>query len=63
MSRICSVCGKKALKACKVSFSNKHYIYRQFPNLQSVKVMLNGTAKRVKVCTSCIKANKIVKAI
>ncbi|MEI7474368.1 MAG: 50S ribosomal protein L28 [bacterium] len=63
MSKECSVCGKRPLKACKVSFSNKHHIYRQNPNLQSVKALVKGVAKRVKVCTSCIKANKVVKAV
>ena len=35
---------------------------RFLPNLQKVKVNLNGTIKRIKVCTSCISAGKIVKA-
>lgn len=35
---------------------------RFLPNLQRVKVNLNGTVKRIKVCTSCISAGKIVKA-
>lgn len=63
MSRQCAVCGKRPLKACKVSFSNKHHVYRQSPNLQSIKAIVNGSAKRINVCTSCIKANKVVKAV
>lgn len=59
----CEVCGKSPLKANKVSFSHKHHTYRQKPNLQSVKANLNGTIKRIKVCTSCIKANKVQKAV
>ena len=61
MSVECAVCGKKQLKAAKLSFSHKHHVYRQSPNLQSVKINDNGTVKRVKVCTSCIKANKVQK--
>lgn len=63
MSRQCAVCKKKPLKANKVSFSNKHHTYRQVPNLQPVKVNCNGTVKRIKVCTSCIKANKVQRAV
>jgi len=63
MSRKCEVCGKVPLKAHKISFSHKAHTYRQSPNLQSVKADLNGTVKRINVCTSCIKANKVKKAI
>lgn len=62
MSIVCEICGKKKLKASKLSFSHKHHIYRQSPNLQSIKVNLNGVIKKIRVCTSCIKANKVKKA-
>jgi len=61
MPRHCEVCNKKALRAKKVSFSNKHHTYKQQPNLQTVKVEINGVVKRARVCTSCIKANKVKK--
>jgi large subunit ribosomal protein L28 len=32
------------------------------PNLQRVRIDDNGTARRVYVCTRCLKAGKIVKA-
>lgn len=63
MSRICDVCGKKPLKAHKISFSHKAHVYRQAPNLQPVKANVNGTVKKLKVCTSCIKANKVQKVL
>ena len=54
---------KKPLKAAKLSFSHKHNVYRQSPNLQSVKVNQNGTVKNIKVCTSCLKAGKVHRAV
>ena len=63
MSRKCEICGKTPLKSAKVSFSHKQNITRQAPNLQSVKVMENGTVKRINVCTSCLKAGKVQKAV
>jgi len=63
MPRQCEICGKSTLKANKVSFSHKHHTYRQKPNLQSLKVTVNGSIKTVKACTSCIKANKVVRAV
>ncbi|MDD3150611.1 MAG: 50S ribosomal protein L28, partial [Candidatus Gastranaerophilales bacterium] len=63
MSRQCDVCGKTANRAQKVSFSNKHNTYKQYPNLQTVKADLNGKVQKIKICTSCIKSNKVKKAI
>jgi ribosomal protein L28 len=31
-------------------------------NLQAVKTLVNGHAKRIRVCTGCIKDGKIAKA-
>lgn len=61
MSRECDVCGKKPIKAAKLTFSHKQNVHRQAPNLQSVKVNVNGTSKTIKVCTSCLKAGKVSK--
>lgn len=64
MSRECEICGKKPLKAAKLTFSHKQNVHRQAPNLQSVKIVTpNGTVKRVKLCTSCLKAGEFQKAV
>ena len=37
--------------------------FRQvLPNLQRIKILLDKTVQRALVCTSCIQANKIIKA-
>ena len=63
MSVECAICGKGKLKAAKLSFSHKHNVYRQSPNLQSVKINDHGTVKRIKVCTSCLRAGKVQRAV
>ena len=63
MVKQCAICGKQSLKAKKLSFSHKHHTYRQKPNLHSVKTEINGSVKRIEVCTSCLKANKVKKVI
>lgn len=63
MSRECEICGKKPLKSASLTFSHKQNVKRQAPNLQSVKANINGTVKTIKVCTSCLKANKVQKAV
>lgn len=60
MASTCNVCGKGRNKTNKVSFSNKHHRFFQYPNLQKRKVVLpNGGHKTISVCTSCIRANKV----
>ena len=63
MSKQCEICGKTPLKAASISFSHKQNVYRQSPNLQTVKTVIDGTTKRIKVCTSCLRAGKVQKAI
>ena len=57
MSRICDITGKRANNANRVSFSNKHWAYLQYPNLQKKRFFspeLNRTVK-LKVATSTIR--------
>lgn len=63
MSKKCDVCGKTPIKAAKLTFSHKQVVHRQSPNLQSVKVNVNGQTKRISICTSCLKAGKVQKAL
>jgi len=63
MSKKCDVCGKAPIKAAKLTFSHKQIVHRQLPNLQSVKVCVNGTVKRINVCTSCLRAGKVQRAV
>lgn len=62
MARICHVCGKGPGTGNNVSPSNNRNKRRWLPNLQKIRILDDdGTVKRVKVCTSCIKGNKIRK--
>lgn len=63
MSRICDVCGKSvqfgnyrshALNATKRIF---------VPNLQKIRAEVNNQVKKIKICTSCLKANKVKKVV
>jgi large subunit ribosomal protein L28 len=63
MSKQCEICGKTPLKAAKLTFSHKQNVHRQDPNLQVVKAVVNGVTKKIKVCTSCLKSNKVQKAL
>lgn len=62
MAHRCAVCGKGAQAAHKVSHSNRKARKWQEPNIQSVRILVEGAATHARVCTRCIRSNKIVKA-
>ena len=61
MSKICAVCGKKPSFGNNRSHSMVATRRRFDPNLQRVRVLLNGKAVRAYVCTRCLKSNKVLK--
>ena len=63
MSKKCEVCGKTPIKAAKLTFSHKQIPNRQTPNLQEIRVNVNGQTKKMTVCTSCLRAGKVQKAV
>ena len=63
MAKICEICGKKPIVGNNVSHSNHKTRRRWLPNLQRVRAQVNGTVKRIKVCTNCLKSEKVLKAI
>ncbi|MBI3649861.1 MAG: 50S ribosomal protein L28 [Acidobacteria bacterium] len=62
MSKRCDVCGKGPQFGNRVSHANNRTRRRFEPNLQAVRANVLGRAQRMKVCTRCLKAGKIVKA-
>jgi large subunit ribosomal protein L28 len=63
MSRICEICGKGPLMGYNVSHAHNRTKKISFPNLQKVRIMeASGRVKKVKVCTRCIRSNKVAKA-
>jgi large subunit ribosomal protein L28 len=61
MAQVCELCGKGPQFGNNISHAHNVTRRRWNPNLQSVKAAVNGASKRMKVCTGCIKAGKIVK--
>lgn len=75
MSKVCEICGKRPVAGKTIKrrgMAKKEggvgrkitgiSIRRFLPNLQKIKVNMNGVIKTIKVCTACIRSGKITKA-
>ena len=63
MARECEICRKKTIFGKNVSHAHNVTSRRFLPNLQRVRVLLDGHATRAYVCTRCLKAGKVQKAV
>ena len=63
MSKVCSICAKGPSFGNNRSHSMVATRRRFDPNLQRVRIFLAGKATRAYVCTRCLKAGKVQKAI
>ncbi len=73
--RTCAICGKRPVIGSQVTHRGKlkkqggvgrrtvRVNPRRFvPNLQPVRILLNGTTTRTRVCTACLKNGRAMKA-
>lgn len=61
MSKVCEICGKRPVSGNNVSHAHNITKRRFNPNLQRIRALVNGVPKRMRVCTSCLKAGKVTK--
>ena len=61
----CEVCNKSVNFGNKLSVTRSHISKRTSrtfkPNLRTVKTVINGEAKKIKVCAKCLRSGKINK--
>lgn len=68
MAAICDICGKRPSFGNSVSRLGKNALKRSVkgrarrmfkPNVQRLRVVVDGTPQRITACTACIKAGKV----
>ena len=63
MASVCDICGRRPGFGMKVSHSHRRSNRRWNPNVQRVRALVNGVPRRVNVCTKCLKAGKVQRAV
>jgi large subunit ribosomal protein L28 len=61
MSKVCVICGKKPSFGNNRSHSMRATPRRWDPNVQKVRIELDGKPTREYVCAKCLKAHKVQK--
>ena len=70
--RQCAICGKRPVIGSQITHRGMLKVKggvgrrtvrvnrrRFLPNLQRARVLLNGTVRRVRVCTACLKSGRV----
>ncbi|MBN1884989.1 MAG: 50S ribosomal protein L28 [Candidatus Krumholzibacteriota bacterium] len=63
MSRECAICGKKPMSGHNISHAHNVSNRRWLPNLQRIRVEIDGKTRRTWVCTQCIKSGAARKVV
>jgi large subunit ribosomal protein L28 len=61
MARVCEVCGKGPQFGHRISHAHNLTKRRWNPNLQSVRAVVNGAHRKIRVCTQCLKSGRVQK--
>ena len=62
MAQQCDICGKKPQAGNRISHAHNVTKRRWNVNLRPVHARVGSTTKRMRVCTSCLRSGKVVKA-
>ncbi len=63
MAYACDLCGKGHQFGHNVSHANNKTKRTFSPNLQTVRALMSGAHKRIRVCTRCLRSGLVKKAV
>jgi len=63
VGKYCEVCNKGAMSGNLVSHSHRKTRRSWAPNVQSVRVIVNGSPQKMNVCTRCLRSGKVSRSV
>lgn len=63
MPRRCYYCDRQTQTGNRVSHSNRKTRRKWLPNLQQMRIVVNGETRREYVCTRCLRSGKVQRAL
>ncbi len=63
MAKSCDVCGKGKTFGHNVTFSNRKILRSWSPNVRKVRAIVDGSVKRINVCTRCLRSGYVERAL
>ena len=63
MAQVCDMCGKKPQFGNNISHAHNVTKRRWNVNLRTVRAIVNGASRRIRVCTTCLRSGKVRKAV
>jgi large subunit ribosomal protein L28 len=61
MSRQCAICGKRPISGHAISHAHNVSKRKWLPNLQRIRLEIDGRPRRAYVCAQCIKSGTVKK--
>ena len=58
----CEICEKEKVFSMQVSHSHRRSSRTWKPNLRTVKAVVDGTPKKLTVCSRCLRSGKVERA-
>ena len=58
----CEICEKEKVFSMQVSHSHRRSARTWKPNLRSVRAVVDGTPRKMTVCSRCLKSGKVERA-
>lgn len=63
VSRRCVICNKSVVFGHQISHSDRKSNRSWAPNVKRVKAIVDGSPKRIYVCTRCLRSGKVQRAL
>ena len=62
MARRCEICGKGTITGHTISHAHNRTKRVWKPNIIKVRALVGNTKRTMKICTSCLRSGKLIKA-